>query len=340
MRGVYRKTSSKSGVVRVLLLVAGLTAELFAGAQSHGGSNVNWYGLPRDNWGVIGRYHLDTVTVDQVFQNMANNHQERVRLGVYHRRGGSIPSESLVLDSTDGDFDPTYNNNIRNILASLASKNFSEVVVAFHPQAKNLPIPCQFLGGCSPQDDIWNGPSTAWNSDNDDYFEENWNLIYNIYCYTNNPNNGSYQPCPSNSPPPLNNSQFVIRYDLGNELAPNKDTGCSEYVSGHCGDMLYHKKWGKTSLYIKKMWVNFNLNFGKANTVGFSIPDPGGSGGLRIRALYNIYAGTIYGNPYILDVHLYDNASHTKVYNDYIYTDTTLRALFDYYTGLIIGEAY
>ncbi|MEM8930237.1 MAG: hypothetical protein AAGE94_03635 [Acidobacteriota bacterium] len=121
------------------------------------------------------------------------------------------------------------------------------------------------------------GPNSplGWTSWNEPMFQENWNLIYNLR-------------------PLIAGAGIQYRIDLMNEGAPaSHQTQLRQYV------------W--------KLWINYNLRFGKADTVGFSVA-AGTSNPLDTATVVNrynttrdIYDSTSYGPPYLWDVHLYDS---------------------------------
>lgn len=108
---------------------------------------------------------------------------------------------------------------------------------------------------------------TSWNSWNEPGFQENWNLIVNLR-------------------PLIAGAGIHYRIDLLNEGAPtSSQTQLKEYV--------------------RKLWINYNLVFGKNDTLGFSII---GDNVNRYQTMRSIMMATGYGLPYLYSVHFYETA--------------------------------
>ena len=154
---------------------------------SRGGSNFHFYkvdGCQREPYGVLKNYHSARDQIDDVLINMRANGQDRLRLGIFHMRGAV---GGTLIDSTGGNIDPQYRQNLVDLLATVRAAGFVEVVFSFFPQAGNNPS---------------NWTSTGqWTSSHEDIFQENWNLIYNLM-------------------PILRASGIHYVVDLGNELSP------------------------------------------------------------------------------------------------------------------------
>ncbi len=146
-----------------------------------------------------------------------------------------------------------------------------------------------------------NSPSN-WPTWNEVIFQENWNLIFRLH-------------------PIIAGAGISYRIDLGNEGAPaNHQTMLKEYV--------------------KKLWINYNIVFGKADTVGFSLASDTGNP-LDINTVvdrYNtttdIYISTGYGSPYVWDIHFYNNLK-----GKYNALDNAMTARGDT-ASIIIGETF
>ncbi|WP_329848369.1 hypothetical protein [Stenotrophomonas hibiscicola] len=140
-----------------------------------------------------------------------------------------------------------------------------------------------------------NGPGSwagaTWNSSHEEYFQENWNLIANLMPY-------------------MRESKIKFLVDLMNEGSPPSS---APYL------------WRE---YTKKMWANFTYIFGRAETIGFSIPTNSAD---RIAFLPELYGPL---PPYVLDFHLYGNEK-----NQLKAIDASLNAI-SWPQGIIIGESY
>ena len=142
-----------------------------------------------------------------------------------------------------------------------------------------------------------------WPSWNEDLFQENWNLIANIR-------------------PIIKNSGILYRIDLMNEGAPaNHQTQLKEYV--------------------RKLWINYNLTYGKADTVGVSVIGQANEGDTTYRGTIdrynttkNIYDATPFGSPYLWSIHFYANLK-----GNFLALDNAMNARGDN-TGIIIGETF
>ena len=157
----------------------------------------------------------------------------------------------------------------------------------------SLPFPCH---------DLWRGSISAWETANEDYFQENWSVIYNIY------------PLVTGIP------GLLVKVDLGNEYTVEQDCsnpecngsgdragGASRYEAGHVGDIFYHKLWGKRANYMWRLWGNVRSVFGSnALTGGFSFETGGGLAAItrKVRGAYQIYDSV--GRPYYVVSHFYD----------------------------------
>lgn len=108
---------------------------------------------------------------------------------------------------------------------------------------------------------------TEWSQWREDGFQENWNLVFNLR-------------------PIIAGIGIHYRIDLMNEAAPTS---------------------GQTQLreYVRRLWGNYNFNFGKNDTVGFSII---GDNLDRYRTLRSTLIGTGYGLPYLFSIHFYEDA--------------------------------
>lgn len=139
----------------------------------------------------------------------------------------------------------------------------------------------------------YNDP-TQWGAWNEAAFQENWNLIVNLR-------------------PILTSAGLQYRIDLMNEGAPTS---------------------GQTQLkeYVRKLWINYNIVFGKSDTLGFSII---GDNVDRYRTMRSIMVASGYGTPYLYSVHFYESSIDS---NAILSLHNAMLANSDS-QGWIIGEA-
>lgn len=130
----------------------------------------------------------------------------------------------------------------------------------------------------------------SWTPFHEDIFQENWNLIYHLM-------------------PIIQSSGVPYLIDLGNELSPPSSNYAWNY-------------------YAWKMWKNYELVFGRDNTVGFSLP----SASSRASNMRRVYGNT---PPYVFDVHIYDDA-----YNAFRGLDKAMDKIGYKVQGWIVGESY
>ncbi|WP_157471734.1 hypothetical protein [Gilvimarinus agarilyticus] len=148
-----------------------------------------------------------------------------------------------------------------------------------------------------------NNSPLNWSAWNESYFQENWNLIFRLH-------------------PLIAGAGIHYKIDLGNEFAPASS----------------QSQWHKN--YVKKMWINYNLRFGKADTVGFSVAS--GANGVtdgslavdRYNTTKNIYESTLYGSPYVWEFHFYEYLEE-KLED----VDAAMTSRGDN-SSIIIGETY
>jgi hypothetical protein len=201
----------------LMLVVAGAMSA-HAGALSRGGSNFGWYNLSgcnREPYGVVANYHTAKAQIDAALQSLYNAGQRRLRLPIFHGRGLNT---GTVMDSSSGNLSPQHRANLTNLLATIRAIGFVELEVSFHP-----------VGAI-------NDPA-QWGVFVESYYQENWNLIYNLH-------------------PIIQNAGIHYRIDLLNEAIPAP---------------------GQDALrdYARRLWIDYTLTFGKNDTLGFSIiPDP------------------------------------------------------------------
>lgn len=138
------------------------------------------------------------------------------------------------------------------------------------------------------------------------YYQENWNLIVNLR-------------------PIIASSGIHYRIDLLNEGAPANNMP-------------------RLAQYVERLWTDYNVVFGKSDTIGFSI-SAGSSGTQRYDNMVRHMNSTGHGLPYLWGVHVYDNpkanlerlSNHQAVRADYrswvigetYYDDANTKAAFD-----------
>ncbi len=151
------------------------------GANSPGGSNYNFFdlnGCDREPFGVLKNFHNEHETVTEQLATMHESGQRRLIVGVFHHNG---PETGTMMDSTGGDIDSQYKQNLEDLLATIHEVGFVEVEVAMH-----------VLGVSSPND---------WDSWNEELYQENRQLIENLR-------------------PIVTDADVHCRLNLGNELTP------------------------------------------------------------------------------------------------------------------------
>jgi hypothetical protein len=178
-----------------------------------GGSNYGWYrldGCSREPYGVINTFHRAPDVIRSQLAAMRAAGQDRLRVLVYHRRG---PDTGTVMDSTGGNLSYQNRKNLADLLTAVAAAGFGEIQVSF------LPI----------------GPNAAynWPSWNEDYYQENWNLIYHLHGM-------------------IAKAGLLYRIDLCNEAVPASNQ-----------PILLQ--------YAQRLWADYVYVFGKNDTCGFSV---------------------------------------------------------------------
>lgn len=186
-RHLFRSlATAAAGVLASGLIIAPSSAEPSADTQNEnvqapGGSNYNFFnldGCDREPYGVLKNFHTETETIRNQLTALHNGGQERLIIGIFHGRG--LDSGTLM-DSTGGDLDPQYRDNLRDLLAMVDDIGFDEVEVAMHVLGPNNP--------------------NEWDTFHEDLYQENWQLIQNIR-------------------PIVAESGVHYRLNLGNELTP------------------------------------------------------------------------------------------------------------------------
>lgn len=258
-----------------------------------GGSNHAFYKVDltlgptncREPFGIIANYHefdggvLVRDIVKGQLATMFANGQRRLRVPIIHSRG-AFPSYTQ-LDSTGGNLNAQQKTNLLDFIADIGDAGFWNIIVGYFPQALNNP-------------EVW---GTTWQ---ESYFQENWNLIYNLQADIESE--------------AASHGISQVKYDLMNEGAP---------TNAQMGGVLDDYLW--------KLWGYYNHIFGKVNTVGFSMI---GWQLDRYTNMRNIYLSTGYGLPYVYDVHFYDNFA-----TNFVNLDNHMNSFGDT-TSWLIGETY
>ncbi len=211
-----------------------------------GGSNYIAYrmdGCLREPYGVVNSYDVASSTIQSQLRQMVAAGQRRLRIPILHHRASD---SGTSMDSTGGNLSAKNRANLANLLAAVKDAGFAEVEVGFFPLEANSPM--------------------DWDALNEDYYQENWNLISNLH-------------------PIIAQAGIPYRIDLSNEAMP---------MSGD--------KQGRFQ-YATRLWNDYTWNFGKADTIGFSM-----TVWLAGRVAQ---IPTVYGNnpPDVLEFHLYRDPS-------------------------------
>ena len=204
--------SAALGAAGLVVGAAGPSQAATTGAQAPGGSNYGWYrldGCNREPYGVVNSFHNAPDVIRGQLAAMRAAGQARLRVPIFHRRG---PDTGTVMNSTGGNLTAANRQNLTDLLRAIADAGFVEIQVSFHT-----------IGG--------NGADT-WQAWNEDLFQENWNLIYNLR-------------------PIIAGAGIPYRIDLCNEAVPEASQ-----------PVLLD--------YTQRLWNNYTSNFGKNDTCGFS----------------------------------------------------------------------
>lgn len=217
----------------IALLFASLASAASA-APSRGGSNYGWFGIEgcnREPYGVVANYHIAEDVVKAQLTEMAANGQRRLRIGIFHARNANT---GTVIPSAGGNLPEQQRRNLLNLMKAAKEAGFVEIIVGFFPLLDNAP-------------NTWTG--TIWTAWHEEYFQENWNLVFNLM-------------------PVMRAANVKFLVDLGNEGTP-----------AQASSVLWKQ-------YASKLWWNFSHVFGLSETVGFSVPTNSAD---RIAVLPEIY---------------------------------------------------
>lgn len=332
--------------------------------------------------GAVNNYHLLSASVDNYLQANYNNGQRIVRILLWFKRGGSVPSlfsqVGTVIDSTGGNFPAQTRANLVSILQKIKTIGYAEVLISFGPIGHNYAGPWLDRNGngelhdydvdgistnsffrppgCSPDyptdpegygldthlypcHELWRGSAgdngALWETGpngNEDYYQENWGVIRNIY------------------PLVVNIPGLQVKVDLGNESYVELDESDAAYdAAGR--QILHHRIWGRRAYYMKKLWADFNAAFGRNYTGGFSIAT-GDIGGdtlaaidKRVKGAYQIYDLDSVGRPYFVLAHFYDESlwspeNSSTAGQMFQQLHLSLNSVGAISEGVAIGEAY
>jgi hypothetical protein len=226
----------------------------------------------------------------------------------------------IFYTNSQGTLNPLLTQNLNGLFQSLANKGYWEVLMSLAPQ--NGPH------WTSPS---WSGPTTLWSTYNQQILDMNINFAKNLFshAFLNTNNQGIY-----------------VVADLGGEIVPpHGGWNCSNYVSGHCGDIRYHNEYGRTADYIFRFWNALaNHMFtdgwsyfpGRNRIYGFS-PDPA-----HITGMYQIYdlPGSA-GRPYVFPIGMYPSPnSRSAAYDMFLQVHNAMLSVGDSLTGFIIAETW
>lgn len=256
-----RKSGPWQALIKTACAVGAIASTVVAlpsFATPTGGSDYGWYQVTncnREPYGVIANYNTASATINQQLATMIANGQRRLRIPIYFGHG---INSGTVMDSTGGNLSPQNRQNLTNLLAAIKNAGFAEIEVGFFPVG------------------AMNDP-TSWSQYNETYYQENWNLIYNLHSI-------------------IASAGILYRIDLQNEGAPTT---------------------GQTALlqYDQHLWNDYNFVFGKNDTVGVSII-PEQNRLQNLPAVYGPSQYGSHGAPYLFDLHFYDHTT-TNFINTY-----------------------
>jgi hypothetical protein len=105
-------------------------------AEARGGSNYAWSdmdGCSRSKFGVVAFYDKQKARVDKQLSQMYRNGQRRLAVDIFFMHGGA----SEVADSTGGNLDQRYTDNLAAYLRAVKNAGFEEILIKFLPQGPN-----------------------------------------------------------------------------------------------------------------------------------------------------------------------------------------------------------
>ena len=321
------------------LLSSFSTANTFINAR--GGSNYQQFRLEPctvgDPCGAIAGYANGSSQIYNQLLDMKNNGQVRLRLPIFHSHDAA-KINGVVMSSVGANLSQTHLNNLKSLLQTIKSLGFQEVILGFFPDGNNSPAP-----GCCGQTLNWAGPQSSWTYPGGNgtcspwqithecYYQENWNVIYNVHNFLNN--NGLLGP-----------SYLNIKFDLMNEGAPPKAD-----PNYNITQMLNDGFYGLWTNYARRLWIDYNVQFNSFHdSIGFSYPggltNPPVLGiGRKILGAVTVYKSAIYGVPGVFDLHVYHDGVHGSAYDQLAEADTALDNPSNPETanvGIVLGEAY
>jgi hypothetical protein len=327
-----RKLNVSSLALIAVSLISMYSMPSFATVLYTGGSNYNFYSVGSSNndfhcFGAAKNYVSGSATASTIDSQLTaiynSGKQKRLRFSVGNQNfeeAGNIPGVTCNSSGTgyvfqygngtesrfnlSADLATDYYNfthsqyytNLYNFIVTVANHGFTEVEIQIGP-----------AGGSANDAEHWASDSACNYTTGlcEPYFSQNWTFMTAVRELVNN----------AIAQHSLN---LTVKYDLWNEHAP--ESVASNIVAG----------------YLSQMWINWNVTYGKSDTVGMSFACISPSDlRSRVDATLAVYDATGYGRPYNYDVHLYSDAVNClSAFDDELTTkgDTTGK--------VIIGEAF
>jgi hypothetical protein len=230
----------------------------WAAAQAPGGRNYGWYQIDRctgESYGVVYNYDLQTSLINSQLQQMYDNGHRRLRIPIYHGHGLNT---GIVMDSAGGNLSSRFRTNLANLLGEIRKIGYVEIEIGFFP-----------IGVTDPTQ--WDNNRSGYS---EGYYQENWNVIYNLHSII------------------ANAGLPVYRIDLINEGIP---TAAQPALLR----------------YTQHLWNDYVNVFGKNDTLGASVlADPSHISQMPI--VYGSSQYGNHGSPYVFDIHIYDESSPSR----------------------------
>ena len=105
-------------------------------AEARGGSNYAWSGMEscsRSKFSVVAFYDKQKKFIDEQLSEMYRNGQRRLAVDIFFMQDGV----GEIADSTGGDLDRQYKDNLAAYLRAVRNARFEEVLIKFLPQGPN-----------------------------------------------------------------------------------------------------------------------------------------------------------------------------------------------------------
>lgn len=313
-----------------------------------GGTNYHWFyhqydrNNPNDfpasatdavlDYGIIKNYHrkfdYNTELISDTFgqsirgivlgqlNDMYENGQERLRVGIWHSRAESgthgtfLNSKNKLISGQNVYLDEQYLTNIELFMTDIKNAGFEQVMFAFYPNGPNRPGLWKNWGGSSLYQSAINATfngdqiiTTITDPNNEPLWIENWRVIKQVKTR-------------------LDNSGMNYVVDLGNEVIPKQvvDKTCTQTVNdssclcpNSIGEkMCFKKNINEINLFqtrweklLAKVWTRYVNKYGVSDTVGYSIISRNASDfNQRYPTLSNVYSNGVLPNTFSL--HVYD----------------------------------